>query len=168
MGFLRSLFGGGTPSRSPNAVKFAGAMSAYLQALNILFLANPIENQIRDPRKRKLILSFLMGSADFLGRHVQKMPDDTVLAGFAAALEMGLGLSSSQAQKACDEAAVWSGEHDGGLYMQQGAKAFEEFMANKTPPSKNLRIMLAFSDPVDLRQFLEDGADFDGLMKQSG
>jgi len=150
MGLISSLFGGATPSHSPGAVKFAGAMSAYLQSLNILFLGDPLEDQLRDTQTRKVILCFLFGAADFLGKHTQNLPDDTVLDGFAAALENGLGLSPSLAQKACGDAADWSGDRDGRLYMKQGAAAFAEFMDDGTPPSKALRTMLMFP-PESLR-----------------
>jgi hypothetical protein len=126
-----------------------------------MFFADPLNNQILVPQKRKVILCFLLGAADFLGRHAKKMPDDIVLDCFTIALEAGLGLSQLQARKACDDAAKWSGDHDGSLYMQQGAMAFCDLMEHMTPASKNLRIMLTFSDPSKLRQFLEAGADFD-------
>jgi hypothetical protein len=166
MGFLSSLFGG-TPSRSPEVVKFAGAMVAYIRTINIMFMTDPLENQMQDPHKRKLIISFLLGSADFLGRHVQSLPSATVLAGFTAALEMELGMSPSQAEKACNDAVSWFDDHDHKLYVQQGAMASANFMADDAPASKPLRIMLGFSDPADLRQFLENGADFDGLTRRS-
>lgn len=160
MGFLDSLFKGGA-SRSPNAMKLIDMLNAYLRTLNTMFFADPLNNQLQDPQKRKVILCFLLGAADFVGRHVKKMPDDTVLDCFAIALEVGLGLSQLQARKACDDSVKWSGDYDGRLYIQQGAMAFCDLMEHKTPASKNLRIMLAFSDPAKLRQFLETGADFD-------
>ena len=166
MGFLRSLFGR-RAARSADVGEFANAIATYCDSINMLFIPDPLENQLQNPEKRKVILPFLFGSADFVGKHIKKMDDDDVLAGFAAALEIAFGLSQSQALKAREDAADWSGDYDGRLCMQQGAKAFVEFMDHKTPASKPLRIMLAFSNPADLRQFLENGADFDGLMEQS-
>jgi len=145
MGFLSSLFGGRAPSTSSHdATKLAHVLSAYFQAANLSFLVDPLQEQIREPDKRMRIVSFFFGAADFFGHHVKQMPDDTVLAGFSSALEMGLDMSSSEAQKACDDAADWSGDPDGCSYMQQGASAFAEFMENGTPPSKFLRTLLMF------------------------
>lgn len=161
MGFLRSLFQ--KKSRSCDDIKFAEVMSAYIRSINMSFRAldDPLEKQIRNPQKRRLVLCFLLGSADFLGQHT-KISEESVFDCFALALEMGLDLSSGQAQKACTNAAEWSAHHDGRLYMQQGAKAFAEFMnRNAFAPSKKLRDMLYFSDPTELLHLLENGADLE-------
>ena len=165
MGFLRSVFGR-RAARPTDVSTFANAMATYCKSINMLFIPDPLETQLQNPEKRKVILCFLFGSADFVGKHIQKLDDDDVLSGFAIALGIAFGFSQSQALKAGEDAADWSGDHDGRVYMQQGAKAFAEFMDHKTPPSKPLRIMLSFSDSADLRRFLENGADFDGLTDQ--